>query len=187
MFKLWDTLGKRDLDSMAPQVRLMIAVHAFGHRLPPGDKAEMQRAMRNHTGTHSTATAAARLRRRRYYKAADAFLVTSDHLRALTAKAAAMVAATLWLADFKWIASQGASHVHFGYYGYHEGVHDLWDTDKLRSMRLRGSELTYTAGESLERSDLELIDVPYSCESCYIFVRAAKPSKAGLAGLTAVP
>lgn len=164
-----------DCESMSEAVRAMVAVHAFGAKLTPAHLGRLRLGL-GRSGSL------------RYYSAGSAFAVSGAELEALTPRASAMVLTALWYADWKWVVRAGnkaigaETAVHFGYHGAYGGKRRLAD---LRSMRLRGAELTYrvarkkgsaaAAAASDHRTTIASIEVP-NCASCYLMVNAAKRS-----------
>jgi hypothetical protein len=148
-------------DTMPREVAALVLLHLY--RTVDASKIPVRAMQQARTGTSQ-------------YPKHESFAITGKDLARLSPPVAALICATLFLCDFKWlqVTKRGpnrgaATHVHFGRdssYGGHAPR-----IEELSTFRLDGPVLTYASGSDMKQSVIKQIEVPLSTDR-YIFVMA---------------
>jgi hypothetical protein len=147
---LSDACGRSCWERTPPEVAQLIMVHLYGM---DGAKANQ-------------------------YHAGESCVITAAQIEQLPEEVRALVTATLWLADFKWLSIDdggeggdgdggAATRVHFGRELRYGGRAPT--VTELGAFRLSGSRLHFNDGRKAAFRDVAHIEVPSSADK-YIFV-----------------
>jgi hypothetical protein len=149
---LLERAAQHDIDSIPVGLKALVSVHVFGNKVTRPAK--------------SAAPAASC----KYYSGGDSVLVPARDIKKMTPAAASIIAAALWLTDFKWL--DGSCRTGFGT-RVHFGYGDMYGNQPIRfpiPISISSGTLAYTQSEKKVIMKIKSVEVPLD-KNNYIFVK----------------
>lgn len=155
---LWARMKDRDIASLGPEGLALFQMQVLG-----------QGARRKKVAANPV-LAQLRLQfksPRRYYPSGDSYAITAAALQEMTPKARKLVAACLWLLDFKWLSGTRrkgyGTHAHFGYDAMHGSYPHTSAFLESTHIRMRKASRNSSSQETSTSSTSEIVKTPWLC------------------------